>query len=195
MIPATASDKARVVSIFQEAFFENPHVRFLLGKRFLTWRLRIMAHYVFFIGMRRNGIFLAEDNEGVLVFFPTKALQHNFLEATYQIGMALVAFNMWRILEISQTENRVKQLRKSDGNDIYVWFYGVSKKGLSQQTARSLMRSLFAYSAKNQVAIVAETSLARNKGIYERYGFETYQTHQFTDFPVFFMRREHTCKV
>ncbi len=186
---ATSKDTDRIISIFQEAFIDNPHICFLLGNSRLPEKIAIMTSYVIDISMKRQGLYLSEDGEGVLIAFEAEQLPLSFTEKCAQYWMVLRCFNLRNLFAIARTEKKVKVLRQSQPGDLYVWFYAVSNKGLGGKTARELLHSLFDLAQAKNAAILAETSIARNMVIYKRYGFETYDQQQFESFPVFYMRR------
>jgi hypothetical protein len=186
---ANSTDSDRIISIFQEAFIDNPHICFLLGKSRLREKIGIMTSHVIDIAMKRQGLYLSEDGEGVLIVFEADKLPLTFTEKCAQYLMVLRCFNLRNLFAIARTEKKVKALRQVQPGDLYVWFYAVSDKGLGGKTARELLQDLFDLAQAKNAAILAETSIARNMVIYKRYGFETYDQQQFESFPVFYMRR------
>ena len=187
---AEYTDRALIIEIFLQSYKDNPHVRYLIGDRFISFRLKTLANFVFDIAIKRKGIYLSEDKLGVVVMFPCVCIPLNFIEKIKQYLMVIRAFNLYRLFKIISIEAAIKKERKANPNDLYVWFYGVSEQGAKQHTARNLMKDMFNVSLIKQVDLIAETSLARNQKIYERFGFVTYHQRAF-DFPVFFMRRAH----
>jgi hypothetical protein len=189
MYLATPRDTQRIIAIFQEAFIDNPHICYLLGKSRLPEKIAIMTSHVIDIAMKRQGLYLSKDGEGVLIVFEADKLPLTFFEKCAQYWMVLHCFNLRNIFTIARTEKRVKALRHAQPGDLYVWFYAVSNKGLGGKTARELLHDLFDLAQEKNAAILAETSIARNMVIYKRYGFEAYNQQQFDSFPVFYMRR------
>ena len=186
---ATPKDTERIISIFQEAFIDNPHICYLLGKSRLRQKIAIMTSHVIDIALKRQGLYLSNDGEGVLIVFDAAQLPLNFTEKCAQYWMVLRCFNLRNIFAIARTEKKVKALRHVQPGDLYVWFYAVSDKGLGGKTARELLHNLFDLALEKNAAILAETSIARNMVVYKRYGFEAYHQQQFESFPVFYMRR------
>ena len=182
-------DTERIISIFQEAFIDNPHICYLLGKSRLRQKIAIMTSHVIDIALKRQGLYLSNDAEGVLIVFDAAQLPLSFTEKCAQYWMVLRCFNLRNIFAIARTEKKVKALRHVQPGDLYVWFYAVSDKGLGGKTARELLHNLFDLALEKNAAILAETSIARNMLVYKRYGFETYHQQQFESFPVFYMRR------
>jgi hypothetical protein len=189
MIIATSQDTDRVISIFQEAFKDNPHILFLLGTRRLKQKIAIMTKHVVKVALKRGGLYLSEDRQGVLIVFDAARLPLSFTEKLEQYWMALRCFQLHQLRTIARTEKLAAQRRVQQHGDLYVWFYAVSEEGLGGKTARSLLSDLFDLARQKNAAILAETSIARNMVIYKRYGFETYDQVQFETFPIFYMRR------
>ena len=189
MILAKKEDKALVQEIFKQAFVSNPHMRFLLGEKHWDRKILLLASYVVDIALSRNGLYLSADRQGVLIVFDGAQFELNAKEKRKQLWMALRCFELRHIFQIMRMEKKIKSKRVLGAGDLYVWFYAVSNLGLGGKTARGLLQDLFHLANKQQAAIVAETSIARNRIIYERYGFETYNQIQTGTFPVFFMRK------
>ena len=189
MIAATSQDTDRVISIFQEAFKDNPHILFLLGTRRLKQKIAIMTKHVVKVALKRGGLYLSEDRQGVLIVFDAALLPLSFTEKLQQYWMALRCFQLHQLRTIARTEKLATLRRVQQPGDLYVWFYAVSEEGLGGKTARSLLSDLFDLARQKNAAILAETSIARNMVIYKRYGFETYDQVQFETFPIFYMRR------
>jgi len=186
---ASPKDTDRIISIFQEAFIDNPHMSYLLGTSRRPKKIAILTAYVIKISMKRQGLYLSKNREGVLVVFNAEKLPLSFWEECAQYLMILRCFDLRNIFAIARTEKKVKALRVVQPDDLYVWFYAVSDKGLGGPTARELLHDLFDLSLEKNAAIIAETSMPRNMVIYKRYGFECYAQQNFDRFPVFYMRR------
>ncbi len=186
---ATSPDKALVVAIFQQAFKENPHMRFLMGSHNLERKIAIMTSFVFDVAYLRQGVYLSEDRLGVLITFDYVRLPLKPLEKLLQIIMALRCFSWLRLRIIARNESLILATRRGEPNDLYVWFYGVSDAALGRYTARELLEGLFDLARQQNAGIIAETSIERNKVIYKRYGFECYEQIQCEGFPVFCMRK------
>lgn len=189
MVLAQATDKAQIVSIFQQAFAANPHIEFLLGKKNLQRKIAVMTSYVVDIALKRNGLYLSEDREGVLIVFEAAKLPLSFVEKCKQYAMVLRCFDLSRIFSIARTEGQVTQLRRFQPGDLYVWFYAVSEKNLGSPTARNLLNDLFELAKSKNAGIVAETSIERNMLIYKRYSFDCYEQFDCSTFPIYYMRR------
>lgn len=189
MRQANTKDKERMKLIFQEAFIDNPHILYLLGSKRLERKIAIMCDHVFRVAQKRGGVYLSENNEGVLIVFAAAGLRLSFYEKCSQYLMAIRCFEWRRLLEISKTEKQVQSLRTCQPTDLYVWFYAVSDAALGGPTSRELMRSLFHLAEVQNGAIYAETSLKRNARVYQRFGFECYHHSVFAQFDLFHLRK------
>jgi len=89
MTLATPRDKALVIAIFQQAFKNNPHIKFLMGTKNLDHKIAIMTSYVFDIAVARQGVYFSKDRMGALIAFDFDQLPLNPREKLAQIRMAL----------------------------------------------------------------------------------------------------------
>ena len=87
---ANASDRAVILEIFLQSYKDNPHVRYLIGDQFVTSRIKTLANFVFDIAMKRKGIYLSEDKQGVVVMFPCASIQLNSKEKIKQYLMVIL---------------------------------------------------------------------------------------------------------
>lgn len=172
---AKATDKEKVLRILCESFDKNPRVNFILKQDHRkSQRLRALAEYAFEIGLRRNGIFLTDDNLGLAILFPSQRWKLSLYEHWLQIKMALRCFSIERLPLVHKVENVFQANRTKQENYLYFWFFGVANEALGSGDARELIHYAFDLSAKTNLPIYLETSLERNTRIYARYGFQIY---------------------
>ena len=57
---------------------------------------------------------------------------------------------------------------------LYFWFLGVEKGG--NKAVFEIKDQIFQWSEEKKLPILLETSVIRNRKVYERYGFEVYHT-------------------
>jgi hypothetical protein len=148
-----------------------------------------MSEHVFRVAQKRGGIYLSDNNEGVMIVFEAAALRLSFFEKCSQYLMAIRCFEWRRLTEISYTEKQVQLLRTCQATDLYVWFFAVSDAALGGPTARELMRDLFQLAKVQNGAIYAETSIKRNALVYQRFGFECYHHSEFSGFDLFHLKK------
>jgi hypothetical protein len=190
---AINSDKDKVVRIISESFKNNPHLNCIVkNDARKPQRLAILAEYAFYVGLRRNGVFLTEDEKGVVIIYEQNKIGCNFKELLLQVKLAFRTFTLPHVYKVAQLESLIKQNRCSGFDYLYLWFFGVADESLGSNNARDLMKFVFALSKEKQLPICIETSLSRNAMIYERFGFKSYRQlyEPDKDLRVWFMRRE-----
>ena len=182
MRKADLSDKDKVVKIICESFDTNPHVNYILkndAKR--AKRLAYLSEYAFYYGMRRNGVFLTEDGQGVSIIFAYHKVKMGLKDYWGQWKLILKCFTLFRALKVYRVEKHIKNHRASNVEFLYLWFFGVTNETLGTSNGRDMMKFIFDMSLQQKLPMYLETSLKRNSIIYKRYGFEEYNVYHTED--------------
>lgn len=191
MRTATKQDKSLVIEIIAESFYTNPSVNMVIkqdSKK--TKRIRALANYSFKTALRRNGVFISDDNKGVAICYKYNIKKEGIADYWNQMVLAFAAIGVRRVGKVLSRESHFKQQRPSDGNFLYFWFLGVVNSGKGRGAAIELKNGLLSKSAKEKLPIYLETSVTQNKRVYERYGFETYHLHIREGIEIYCMRRK-----
>lgn len=194
MRKAELSDKDKVIKIICESFDTNPHVSFIVkndSKR--SKRMEALAEYAFKFGMRRDGVFLTDDGNGLAIIYEYNKLKMNLRENLMQLKLAFTTFSPERALMVNKLENQIKSHRASDEDFLYLWFFGVANEALGTNDARDLMKFIFQLSFDKKLPIYLETSLKRNMIIYKRFGLAEYNVFKTgkDDLVMWYMKRPY----
>ncbi|UXX78288.1 hypothetical protein N7E81_13075 [Reichenbachiella carrageenanivorans] len=180
MPKATKADESLIVDIIANSFPSNPSVRSILkNDKKEPQRMRWLAKYVFKTALRRKAIFLSTDRTGVAICYKFNSHKENLLDYWNQLVLAITAIGIERIFKVIKRDHYVKSKRPASGDFLYFWFFGVSDAGKGHGAAHELKKAVFAEAEKQNLPIYLETSIAKNKRVYERYGFETYHTWDY----------------
>ena len=130
-----------------------------------------------------------ENKKGVLLFYKSKINPFSIKELFYELKFAL-SIPLKNVLYSLQRESFIKKHRVYS-NYIYCWFLGVEKGG--ENAVYELKNKIFELSKKENLPILIETSVEKNKIIYQRYGFEIYFSwfDEKNNITLWFMKREN----
>ncbi|MBK8807125.1 MAG: hypothetical protein IPO21_10965 [Bacteroidales bacterium] len=92
--------------------------------------------------------------------------------------LAFGAIGISRALKIQKRESFIHKHRPADGNFLYFWFWGIKTSERGKYSAIESKKFIFELSKRLDIPIYLETSVVKNKNVYERYGFETYSLWQ-----------------
>lgn len=175
---ASLADRKLVVEILSEAFKKNPGAQVLLQKKGdKEKQMKILIHYIFYECLGRKAIYISNNNRGVACCYTFNQKYFSFMALFYKIKMILCVIGITQIIHVAKREKyRIKQ-RPIDRNYLYFWFFGVIENG--DRAAWELVHEIFRIADTAGKEIYAETTLKRNRIIYERFGFETY--HELVD--------------
>lgn len=186
-----ASDKERdvAVKVIAKTFLENPSVNIVIGRGGnREKKITRLAHYAFTKALNREGAFLSDNRKGVALCFRSDLGRTTLKEIWDELKFA---FSI-PISNVFATLKREAYIKKNriQGPYLYFWFLGVEKDG--NNAVYELKQFFFNWSGKDNLPIILETSVLRNKEIYERFGFKVY--HTWADSgngnPLWFMVRE-----
>ena len=184
--------KNKGIKIIEEAFDDNPMINFIIKndhKR--KKRISALATYSYNRSARRDGIFFSSDKEGIALCFQFNKKGNLIFDLIDQLKLVIKAIGINRALDASKRESYRNSIRPTDGNFLYFWYLGVSKKGIGGTAVKELRDSIFLVSKEKNLPIYLETTILKNKIVYERYGFETYHEWNVpnTEITMWFMRR------
>ncbi len=186
---ASRNDRNRVVRIIQESFTDNPSVVSVINPN-KTNSLKALAEYAFDTALMRQGVLLSDNQECVAICYHYGWKKEGIPDLWNQVKLVLNCIGLWKVPQVMRREAYLKKHRPVDGKFLYFWFFGSTKKGKDTRSAFSLKQAIFEKSAKDNLPIYLETSVPKNKKVYERFGFETYhEWHQSEDSTLYFMRR------
>jgi len=180
MRQCTKADRNKVIDIIAESFDTNPSVnRVIKNDTKRKQRIKTLADYSFKTALLREGVYISSDEQGVALCYQYNKQKEGLKDYWNQILLVSKAIGLSRVGHIMTRDNYFKSQRPASGEYLYFWFLGITNKGKGGIAIRELKQHLFAESEKKKLPIYLETSVPKNKRVYERYGFETY--HEWKD--------------
>lgn len=173
MIQATYENKTLSVQIITEAFDTNPSVNIVIGdKGNRKKKISRLADYAFVKSLNRDGAYLSDNKKGTALCFRSNTGSSDFKEFMFELRFAF-SIPIKKVFQTLKREGYIKKHRYQ-GDHLYFWFLAVEKDG--GKAVFEMKDYLFDLSEKEELPILLETSVERNKVIYERYGFNVYHT-------------------
>lgn len=189
MIQSTERERATAVQVITETFDVNPSVNIVIGdggnrKK----KISRLADYAFTKALNRKGAFISSNERGAAHCFRSDIGKSTLKEFLYEIRFAL-SIPLKKVFQTLKRESYLKKHRFQDPH-LYFWFLGVYRDG--QGAVYELKDYIFDWSEREQLPILLETSVPRNRDIYLRYGFEIYHTWEDSGggAPLWFMMRK-----
>lgn len=172
MRTATKADKEIVVSILSCQFALVAGTTWMMRKHCSTGHLKFLSGLAFEKTFKRKGVFISNNNQGIALCYRYNLKIFSIEEILLTIYFLLVKVKLSKLWQFIKLELYKKKQRPKSGNYLYFWFFAVLKGG--KDAGFELKNEIFEMAKKKHLPIYAETSLRRNKCIYERYGFQTY---------------------
>ncbi|UKN03500.1 hypothetical protein K6119_08230 [Paracrocinitomix mangrovi] len=191
MKKASINDLDKVVNILTQSFMENPSVLNAVkpGKN-IEKRVRELAIYAVKTGLLREGVYLSDDDTTAAVCYHYNIRKEGLKDYFNQIRLVAKSIGILRVPGMLKKEGYLKKIRPSHDNFLYFWFLGTSKEGIGKGGAQEIAKGIEQLSIEKQLPIYLETSVPKNKRVYERFGFETYHEWKgLDDKALYFMRK------
>ena len=193
MKKATLKDRELVISILTDSYVNTPTFQFLMrDNRNPNKYTRRIAEYAFDFGIKRNSVYLSENEKGVAIAFHSDQLTLDFHDIWLQGKLALHAVNLRKFFSIIRHNSYVQKIKDKHKPYIYYWFWAAVKEENQGQSARDLGFSIYKMAKEKKLPIIAETTMKQNKIIYERYGFHVFEewTNPENGLHVWFLKRD-----
>ena len=193
MRKASIFDKDLVTGIISESFIDNPSVVSVIkNDKRKKQRIVALAKYAFKTAISRDGVYISSDNNGVAICYRYNTKKESLSDYWSQLILVIESIGVSRVFKILKREAYIKRYRHKSGNFLYFWFFGVNKEGRGNGAAMELKNAILEESKNKNLPIYLETSVEKNKAVYERYGFEVYHTWENTDknMTLWFMKKE-----
>lgn len=176
MRKAINSDEKLVTEIISESFYYNPSVLSVIKNDDKTKKQRIagLAKYVFKTAFRRDGVFISGDQKGTAICYKYNNKKESLSDYWNQLILVITAIGISRIIKVLKREAYIKKMRPRSGEYLYFWFFGVIKDGQGKGAAKELWDAILLEAKNKDIPVFLETSVEKNKTVYERYGFEVY---------------------
>lgn len=173
MYQANITDRTKVVDIIAKTFKDNTGVNWMFStKGNQLKKIRRLADYVFIKCYNRKGVLISSNGKGVALFYRSDIKLFSWRELYYEIRFGILSIKLTKLKEVLQRESFRKIKRPKNQAYYYFWFLGVLKEGA--RAGFELNNALIAMAKKEHLPIYLETSNERNKNIYEKIGYKTY---------------------
>ncbi len=184
----TVDHRDLVVKILSESFDDNKSVNYVVkqdDKR--KERIKILVEYSFNLCLHFGDIWISNDQKGcALIMIPDR--KHFSLRAIlWDVKLAFSVIGIRRVLTVMNREAKVKAHHPKN-NACYLWFIGVDPNHQSDGIGSKLLLEIIEKYEQDGLPIYLETSVDRNIPWYARYGFEVFQSIEFS-YTLYSLRR------
>jgi GNAT superfamily N-acetyltransferase len=176
--------------IIKETLVDNPSVIFTVGdKGFFSFKVKLITQLLHSEASKNKGVYVDQSGEGVILFFEQKNKKSPSL--FIQLLVILFAIGPFRLPRVWRRKQEVAAFHAIWPNYIYCSYLAVRKSARGQGAIFELRNALFQFQQEKQLPILVETTVEKNKRIYERIGFRVYDERVVSGFKTFCMVKEY----
>ncbi|HNP08180.1 MAG TPA: GNAT family N-acetyltransferase [Cyclobacteriaceae bacterium] len=188
MRKGSESDKNLVVDILSKSFLDNKSTNYVVKQDHKREdRIRRLVEYSFYQCIYFGEVLISDNNKGCALIMIPSQKRFSIRAIFWDIKLALSAIGLTRVLKVMKREKIVKTHHPND-KVCYLWFIGVDPLYQNEGTGSKLLMEILDKYDKRGMPIYLETSVDRNLPWYKRFGFEIFNSIEFT-YTLFMLRR------
>lgn len=190
---ASKKDMPEAIEIIAKSFRDNPSVNWVIKNDSKdNKRIRELARFSFKTALRRNGAYISGNRKGIALCYKYNIKKESLADYWDQLVLTFKCIGPMRVMEVLKRESYTKSKRPESGEFLYFWFYGVMPGFNGQGDALELKEKILHLADSEKLPIYLETSIEKNRTVYQRYGFETYHVWEVKErnINLYFMKRE-----
>ena len=176
--------------IIKETLVDNRSVIFSIGsKGFFRFKVWLVAHFLHSEAIRNKGVFIDSKNEGIICFFEAKSKRSAAL--TFELPLILFGIGPLRIVRVWLRKREVQRFHSQWENYIHCSYLAVRKSARGHGAIFELRNALFQFQQEKQLPILIETTIEKNKRVYERIGFRVHEERVVSGFKTYCMVKDY----
>jgi len=164
-------EQTRAFKIVKSCFRENANFQFIFGNQLSGWRFNLFIRQCIRFASKKNGAFIAEDNQAVALLVPVTSRKDQ--RQPISRWQSLIIIPISRLIPVSKFERRTRQFLPREPH-LHFLSMAVNAKQHGIATVIAMRDDVFALSDVMQLPIYAQTSNPRVRNLYERFGFTVY---------------------
>lgn len=186
-------NRKTALEILVPAFLQNPNMRWLARAEHPE-HIQALCEHCIAMSMHSRGALLSDDKKGVLLWY-RKSDTQNWKARCINAWLyfKLLCFNVsWKRIPQILWQQIELNAKLPKGNYLYCSVMAVSANNKNLQTTIDLRNALFEISRETGLPIYVQTSVWRNKLLFESQGFKSFDTwcHPSGKYLIWLLKRE-----
>ena len=186
--------KNQIINIISKSMQDLPGIKWIIGEnpKNIRNKMNELARYAFEIAWRRNGIFISRDRKGLAIMIAQNKRIREKISLFISLRFIFYCTGLKRAWEIFKREKYIHNMHPANKDYLHFWIFAVLPSARGSQTAIELKNTIFKESERLSLPIYLETTLLKNKIVYERFGFKVYHKWQIKkrNITMYFMKKD-----
>ena len=144
-------------------------------------RFQYLATHMVDKALKKDALIISENKKGFAILFKTSKQEDNFWkDLPEQLGLVWNVTGLTKALNILKTQKYIKNQRPQEGEYLYCWFWGIleDSRGADKQVGKEMKDEFYRRANLYNIPLYAETRKRQNSLVYQRFGFELFNTWQ-----------------
>jgi len=144
-------------------------------------RFHYLATHMVEKALKKDALIISKNQKGIAILFKTSRKDDNFwAEIPEQLGLLINVTGFKKGMNILKSQKYIKNQRPKEGEYLYCWFWGIlaDARGADTQTGKEMKDEFYRQAVEYNLPLYAETRMRQNAVVYQRFGFELFNTWQ-----------------
>lgn len=142
-------------------------------------RFKYLATHMVNKAIKKDALVLSEDGMGIAILFKTNKKDSNLWNDIFnELGLVFNVTGIKNALKILKNQKFIKNQRPQEGDYLYCWFWGIvqGSRGADTQIGKEMKDEFLRRADLYNIPLYAETRIRKNVVVYQRFGFELFNT-------------------
>lgn len=177
------------IQILAEEYIVADNVTWMLQKK-TEQNLKRLFLVIVKEAQEKNGAFLSENNNGVLLIYKQNIQKRLFLNFAWKLYAIFFLTGVAKGIKVLKWQKKVKSIRPKEG-----WIgvaLAIQNDENKMKTAFEFKNALHTLTKNSKLPVYVETTVPRIKDLYESIGFEIYhkRPHDYANRTVWFLKMQ-----
>lgn len=187
---SSENEKKRALDILEKAFQCSPGITWMIGKERSQKKIRIFLSMFLLEASVREGAFLTEDNNGVVLFFQLQKNRFSFRLFLKKLYVFLFMMGVKRGFHALKYKKTINSIRPKTG--WLGWLVATDNEAESKSAAYEIKQWMFNKGDETNETVFVETTVPRVRILYLKAGYKEYAKikHPYQNLEIWFLKRE-----
>ncbi|MFN7328966.1 MAG: GNAT family N-acetyltransferase [Bacteroidota bacterium] len=189
---ATRKDKAAIVGVLAQAFWNEPLINWFAGAhKNKKQRIDALMSFVFEKRLPNGEVYITNDSQAVAIWRNDSSTKFS-IYLMWEYLKFLWIFGYKKVMEIDRYEKNVQSRYPKNKSIYYLWMLGTSSQSQGKGLGSSLMNYVLTDADKKGTDTYLETATESNVALYRHKGFDLYDKMEVGGEPniiIYFMKK------
>lgn len=178
------------IEVLSKAFEGTPSINYLLGDHPSHKKVRALMQYMYQVGNLYNGVYFSKNRNVVAIALKKdETVSYSFKHFWLDLKFIFLIVGVLKAFKILSRQLAIIKQQQKEKRFLHFWIIGALPNSSTTKEVIEVRNQIFEMAKKEKLPILLETSIEKNKRVYERYGFKVKSTFKFNSNVLWIMKK------